>query len=161
MRLAEPARHRLGLCAGARRTARARVLLDQPGQGRHQLVDVALTLGEDGGAVGGSGAGKATCLEDERLFFRRERVAGLGLGQLGDGTPMSRLATSGSGTASWSLPALQYSLADALVLARLAFQTWASPLQRAGADAQVGQLADVGVRGGRKRTPLAGRRRPP
>ena len=113
------------------------------GERRAHLVEVALALRLDGDHQ--RRLGEVERRQDERLLARRERVAGLGHGQLRDRADLAGLELADR---LLLLAVEQQQLADPLVLARGSlFQTCACEWSVPGQDAQVGQPADERVGG--------------
>ena len=90
---------------------RRRLLLEHPLEGRAHLVEVGLRLRLDRDRQGR--LGEVERRQDERLLARRERVAGLGRGELGDRADLARLELADR---LLVLAVQQEELADPLVL---------------------------------------------
>ncbi len=107
------------------------------------LVEVGLGLGMDGGAEGRRGKGGGR--EQQRPLLARERVAGGGLRQLGHGADV---AGHQLGRRLLALAPHREELPDALRRVLVGVPGLRVGLEDAGADAEVGELAHVGVGAG-------------
>ena len=97
-----------------------RLLLEHPLERRAHLVEVGLGLRLDGDDE--RRRRELERRQGQRLLLRRQRVAGLGHGQLGDRADLAGLELADR---LLLLAVEQQQLADPLVLVRVAFQTWA------------------------------------
>ena len=125
---------------GDRSTARRRLLLEHPLQGRAHLVEVRLGLGLDGDRQGRFGEDHLG--QDQRPLLCGQRVARLGHAELGHGADLAGLQLAGR---LLLLAVEQQQLADPLVLAPVGIPGVALAVERARVHPQVGQPADVRV----------------
>ena len=131
------------LAEGGPLEAHGRLLLEHALEGGAHLVEVALGLRLDGDHQ--RRRREVERRQRQRLLLRRQRVAGLGHGQLRDRADLAGLELADR---LLLLAVEQQQLADPLVLAAGRVPDVGLRVERAGEHAQVGQPADERVRGG-------------